>query len=65
MRNSVDNKNIKGGDKPPSLSNGLAFAHRRIDILREVVVALVMEKEPAARAELLSQLAIALNTPNG
>ena len=58
-------KSTLGGEKPPSLSNGLAFAHRRIDILREVCVALCMELEPVVRAQLLSKLAITLETPNG
>ena len=61
----MDNQIVVGGEKPPSLSNGLAFAHRRIDILREVCESLVMELVPEKRATKLALLAIVMDESNG
>ena len=51
--------------KPPSLSSGLAYANRRIDLMRDVLARLCEAPESGpARARLLSELAIVLNDPD-
>ncbi len=47
------------GSKPDSLSSTLEFAHKRIDILRQVCQGLVMETDPQRRASLLAMVALA------
>ena len=44
--------------KPPSLASGLALAHKRIELLRAVCVALLETSDGPARAKLLGLLAI-------
>ena len=49
------------GAKPISLQSGLAQAHARIQAIGEVCQTLVLEVDPAKRAQLLSKLAAVVN----
>ena len=63
----TESKKNASGTKPPSLSGGLAFAHRRIEMLREVCIEVVerVDLSPATRATLLTKLAIIVEDVDG
>ena len=53
------------GTKPPSVRSELMLATQRVEILRQVCQALVLEELPAKRARLLSMLALMTHDHDG
>ena len=51
--------------KPPSLRSDLLLATRRIELLRKVCLALVLEIDPQKRASLMSMLSIVTHDHDG
>ena len=64
---TLDQKMPSGAKPTSGLGSGLAFAHRRLDILREVCIEVVeaVDIPPAQRAALLRRLAQAMVNYNG